>query len=200
MDAFDELLALGLVRATDVPRRFRFRHPARAPRGLRERARRLAAAAPTSACAAGARRPRRAGAGAGAPRRALRAPRRPRRGRGARARPASAALSAPGERRALVQRRAAPAVRRRAPAEQRVELLLARARALAAEGRLAESHADLLEPASRSCRRTRRPACQLTTTCAGVERLLGRHDEAHARLLARLDHLPDASAPDAIAL
>ena len=31
------------------------------------------------------------------------------------------------------------------PAEQRVELLLARARALAAQGRLAESHADILE-------------------------------------------------------
>lgn len=41
---------------------------------------------------------------------------------------------------------------------------------------------------------------QLVTTCAGVERLLGRHDEAHARLLASLDALPEQAAADAISL
>ena len=41
---------------------------------------------------------------------------------------------------------------------------------------------------------------QLTTTCAGVERLLGRHEEAHARLVAGLDQLPDPAAADAISL
>ena len=41
---------------------------------------------------------------------------------------------------------------------------------------------------------------QLTTTCAGVERLLGRHEEAHARLVAGLDQPPDPAAADAIFL
>ena len=43
VEAIDELLALGLIRSTDVPRRFRFRHPLDAPGGVRGRARRLAA-------------------------------------------------------------------------------------------------------------------------------------------------------------
>ena len=41
---------------------------------------------------------------------------------------------------------------------------------------------------------------ELATFCAGIERLLGRHDEAHARLRASLDQMPDPAAPDAIAL
>ena len=41
---------------------------------------------------------------------------------------------------------------------------------------------------------------ELATFCAGIERLLGRHDEAHARLLASLEELPDPAAPEAIAL
>ena len=32
---------------------------------------------------------------------------------------------------------------------------------------------------------------QLMTTCAGVERLIGRHEDAHARLLAGFERLPD---------
>jgi hypothetical protein len=35
----------------------------------------------------------------------------------------------------------------------------------------------------------------LTTACAGVERLLGRHQEAHARLLAGLAELKTAARP-----
>ena len=45
MDAVDELLRLDLVRATDVPRRFRFRHPL-IRRGLRGHRWRLAAWGP----------------------------------------------------------------------------------------------------------------------------------------------------------
>ena len=41
---------------------------------------------------------------------------------------------------------------------------------------------------------------QLVTTCAGVERLLGRHDEAHDRLLTCLRELPEPGAADAISL
>ena len=87
-----------------------------------------------------------------------------------------------------------------APAEQRVGLLLARARALAAQGRLAESHADLLESIGLAPAEPVGLRVQLTTTCAGVERLLGRHEDAHARLVAGLDQLPDPAAADAISL
>ena len=81
-----------------------------------------------------------------------------------------------------------------APDEQRVGLLVSRARALAALGRLADSHADLLESIALA------PSVELATFCAGIERLLGRHDEAHARLRASLEEMPDPAAPEAIAL
>jgi DNA-binding CsgD family transcriptional regulator len=81
-----------------------------------------------------------------------------------------------------------------------VELLLARARAMAAEGRLADSHGDLLACIALVPAGATGLSVQLTTTCASVERLLGRHNEAHLRLLASLDRLPDATASDACAL
>ena len=46
MDALDELLRLDLVRATDVPRRFRFRHPLRPTRGVPRRGRSVARGCP----------------------------------------------------------------------------------------------------------------------------------------------------------
>ena len=198
MDAFDELLGLGLIRATDVPRRFRFRHPLvrravyeSAPGGWRlgahERCAVVLAArsAPALGRAHHVEQSARHGdldavavlaaAGTSA---LLRAP-------ASAARWFSAALRLMSE---------------SAPAELRVELLLARARALAAEGRLAESHADLLACLALVPEDAIGLTVQLTTTCASVERLLGRHDEAHARLRASLDRLQDASAPDAVAL
>ena len=198
MDAFDELLDLGLIRATHVPRRFRFRHPLvrravyeSAPGGWRlgahERCATVLAArsAPAIGRARHVEHSARHGdldavavlaeAGTSA---LLRAP-------ASAARWFGAALRLMSE---------------SAPAELRVELLLARARALAAEGRLAESHADLLACLALVPDDATGLTVQLTTTCASVERLLGRHDEAHARLRASLDRLQDASAPDAIAL
>jgi len=198
MDAFDELLDLGLIRATHVPRRFRFRHPLvrravyeSAPGGWRlgahERCATVLAArsAPAIGRARHVEHSARHGdldavavlaeAGTSA---LLRAP-------ASAARWFGAALRLMSE---------------SAPAELRVELLLARARALAAEGRLAESHADLLACLALVPEDATGLTVQLTTTCASVERLLGRHDEAHARLRASLDRLQDASAPDAIAL
>ena len=189
---------LGLVRRTDVPRRFRFRHPLvrravyeSAPGGwllgAHERCARVLAerGAPAAARAHHVEFAARHGdlaavavlteAGTAA---ILRAP-------------ASAARWFSAALRLLPDD---------APAEQRVELLLARARALAAQGRLAESHADLLECIALAPAEAVGLRVQLTTTCAGVERLLGRHEEAHARLLAGLDQLPDPAAADAIAL
>ncbi|WP_028063190.1 helix-turn-helix transcriptional regulator [Solirubrobacter soli] len=198
MDAFDELLAAGLLRSTEVPRRFRFRHPlvrravyestpggwllgahGRAATSLSERG------APAAARAHHVEYAARPGdldavavlAAAGMAG-LLRAP-------ASAARWLSAALRIlPGD----------------APTEQRVGLLLTRARALAAQGRLAESHADLVECIAVAPADAVGLRVQLVTACAGVERLLGRHAEAHARLLACLGELPEPTAADAISL
>ncbi|HET8949749.1 MAG TPA: AAA family ATPase [Solirubrobacteraceae bacterium] len=198
MEALDVLLELGLARTTDVPRRFRFRHPLvrravyeSAPGGW------LLGAHERCAQVLAAR-------GAPAPARAHHVEFAARHGDLA----AVAVLTEAGT--AATLRAPASAARwfsaalRLLPGDvsggQRVELLLARARALAAEGRLAESHADLLESIQLAPADAVGLRVQLATTCAGVERLLGRHGEAHERLVAGLDQLPDRAGPDAIAL
>jgi len=142
MAAFDELLELGLVRPTDVPRRFRFRHP------LVRRA--VYESAPGGWLLGAHERCAQVLAERGAPvaARAHHVEFAARHGD-----PAVAVLTQAGT--AAILRAPASAARwfsaalrlmpDAAPAEQRVGLLLARARALAAQGRLAESHADLLE-------------------------------------------------------
>ena len=72
-----------------------------------------------------------------------------------------------------------------APPEERVGLLLARAEALGATGRLEESRADLLE--SLELVPAELVACEvrLTVACAGMEHMLGRHREARARIPPR---------------
>jgi len=198
MAAFDELLDLGLVRPTDVPRRFRFRHP------LVRRA--VYESAPGGWLLGAHDRCGQVLAERGAPAaaRAHHVEFAARHGDPA----AVAVLTQAGT--AAILRAPASAARwfsaalrlmpNAAPAEQRVGLLLARARALAAQGRLAESHADLLESIALAPAEAVGLRVQLTTTCAGVERLLGRHEEAHARLVAGLDQLPDPAAADAISL
>jgi DNA-binding CsgD family transcriptional regulator len=198
LEALDELLGLDLVRETEVPRRFRFRHPLvrravyeSAPGGWRlgahERCAQTLAAR-----------------GAPAVERAHHVERSARRGDLA----AVATLREAGE-----------AVARRAPASAaawlgaalrllpddsppaaRVELLLPRAMALAATGQFADGHAALIEsiglvPIDAVALRLR-----LTTACAGVERLLGRHEQAHNRLASAMDDLPDPASPEAATL
>jgi DNA-binding CsgD family transcriptional regulator len=198
MDAVDELLQLDLVRNTDVPRRFRFRHPLvrraayeATPGGWRlgahERcARALAARGATAASRAHhVQRSAREGdvdavailreAGEEA----------------ARLAPASAAHWFAEALRLL------PAT---APAEDRSELLVARSRALTAVGRYNESHCALLDalaivPADSHVLRAR-----IARSCAAVESLLGRQEQAGARLASALDALPDQGSPDALTL
>ena len=198
MDAFDELLGLGLIRATDVPRRFRFRHPLvrravyeSAPGGWRlgahERCAVVLAArsAPALGRAHHVEQSARHGdldavavlAAAGT----------------------SALLRAPASAARLVQRSPAPDVRERAGGAARRAAPRSRERARRRGPARREPCRPARLPRARAGGRDR-AAVQLTTTCASVERLLGRHDEAHARLRASLDRLQDASAPDAVAL
>ena len=198
VQALDELLARDLVRATDVPRRFRFRHPLvrrtvyeTSPGGWRLGAHQRCAAALNERGAAPVARAhhvehaaqqgdteavavlRDAGLAS-----TLRAP-------------ASAARWFGAALRLLPDN---------APIEERGALLMARAGALAATGQLELAHADLREtiglvPAEAVALRVR-----LIVAAAGVEHLLGRHQDAHARLEHALEELPDASGPEAVAL
>ena len=196
--ALDELLGRDLIRPTEVPRRFRFRHPLvrravyeATPAGLRLGAHERCAAAL-------------AARGASALARAHHVERSARAGDAA----AVALLGEAG--RAAWQRAPASAARwfagalrllpGNAGAQERVELMLARAGALVATGRLADAHAILLEslalaPADEPALRVR-----LAVACAGIERLRGDHERAHARLIGALDGLEDHGSREAVVL
>jgi DNA-binding CsgD family transcriptional regulator/tetratricopeptide (TPR) repeat protein len=198
LDAMDELLRLDLIRETDVPRRFRFRHPLvrravyeSAPAGWRlgahERSADALAARGVSATGR-AHHVERAGrqgdpvavatlreAGDAAAHRA----------------PASAAAWYAGALRLLAED---------APAEERVELLLARAGALATCGHFDEGHAAILESIELVPEDAVGLRVRLTTACAGIEHLLGRHADAHGRLAGTLGDLEDGDSLEAAAL
>jgi DNA-binding NarL/FixJ family response regulator len=198
VDALDELLALDLVRPTDVPRRFRFRHPLvrRAVYEATSGGWRLGAHERTAAALAAR--------GASAATRAHHVERSARHGdagavavlreagaTAAQLAPASAARWYAGALRLLPET---------TPAAERVELLLAHAGALAAAGRFADGHAAMREalalvPADSVDLRVR-----LTGGCAAIEHLLGHHDEANTRLTRALRDLPDQTSPGAVAL
>ena len=61
--------------------------------------------------------------------------------------------------------------------------------------RPAREHSQLLRR-----RRDGAARLQLTAACAGIEQLLGRHEEAHARLVGALEGLDDPASPQAVAL
>jgi DNA-binding NarL/FixJ family response regulator len=198
MEAVDELLQLDLIRATDVPRRFRFRHPLvrRAVYestaggwrlGAHERCAEALAArgAPASARAHHVERSAREGdldavavlreAGVESVRLA----------------PASAAQWFASALRLLPQS---------APVEERIDLLVERAGALTAAGRFNDSHADLLEAVSIAPADSHELRARLARICAGVESLLGRQEQAAARLADALADLPDEDSTEAVAL
>jgi len=198
MDAIDELLGLDLVRTTDLPRRFRFRHPL-VRRAVYEEASAAWRLAAHERCAEalGAR-------GATAPARARHVERSARQGDlaavailreagGATARlaPESAARWFRGALR-LLPGTAAP--------DDRVELLVARARALAAAGHFADSHEALLEAIALVPGQSSALLTTVVTTCAREERFLGRYDEAHARLERALRRLPEPASVESVGL
>jgi DNA-binding CsgD family transcriptional regulator/tetratricopeptide (TPR) repeat protein len=198
LEALDDLLKLDLVRETEVPRRFRFRHPLvrravyeSTPGGWRLGAHERSAEALTAR-------------GAPAAERAHHVQRYARQGDAA----AVATLREAGEAAALRVPASAAAwfgdalrlLPETAPAERRVELLLSRARALVATGQFTDGHAALLESIGLVPTESVGLRVRLTTACAGVEHLLGRHDEAHARLISAVDGLSDPGSSEAATL
>ena len=190
--AIDELLRLDLIRQTDVPRRFRFRHPLvrRAvyesmPGGWRLGAHERCADALAlrgslpATIAHHVERSARQGDEA-----------------------AIALLREAGE--AAAPRAPASAARwfgaalrllpPTAPGDRRVELLLARSEALAATGQLGESHAALLESMKIVPQEAESLRVRLTAACARVEHLLGRYNDAHAHLESALAELRDPAS------
>jgi ATP/maltotriose-dependent transcriptional regulator MalT len=195
MDAIDELLQLDLIRTTDVPRRFRFRHPLirRAVYDATAGGWRLGAHERSAAALAAQ--------GASVSARAHHVERSARQGDVA----AVAALREAGQRDARLAPGSAArwfgAALRLLPAtaapEERVAVLFARARSLAAVGRFAESRADLLDCIAIAPQDWR---IRVTTACAAVERLLGLQKEAHRHLGAALADLGGDDSPEAVAL
>jgi ATP/maltotriose-dependent transcriptional regulator MalT len=198
MDLVDELLRLDLVRQTDVPRRFRFRHPlvrlavyettAGGWRlGAHERCAEALAARGAAVAARAHHVERSARPGDVVAAAILREAGETT----ARLAPESAARWFGGALRLLPET---------APSEERIELLLARADAFAAAGRFAEGHESLLEamavvPESSTALRT-----TLTTACARMERYLGRYEQANARLVQALRILPESATVESVEL
>ncbi|HJS27952.1 MAG TPA: AAA family ATPase [Actinomycetota bacterium] len=198
MEAVDELLHLDLIRQTDVPRRFRFRHPL-VRRAVYETTRggwRLGA---HERCAEAL-----AARGAAAPVRAHHVERSAREGDAgaatvlreageatARLAPDSAARWFGGALRLL------PAT---APNADRIELLLARAGALAGAGRFADSLEALLEASAVVPERSSVLRTTVVTACAGMERFLGRYEQAHVRLAGALHTLPESASVESVGL
>ena len=194
----DELLQRDLVRQTDVPRRFRFRHPLvrravyqSSPGGWRlgahERTSETLAARGAPAIERAHHVERFARQGDATAVRTLREAGEAAAGRA----PASAATWFGGALRLLPGD---------APAEVRVELLLARARALVATGQFADGHAALLDSIRLVPPEAVALRIRLTTACAGVEHLLGRHEQAHDRLVRAFDVLADDGSAEAATL
>jgi len=193
MEAIDELLVLDLVRSTEVPRRFRFRHPLirraayeATPGGWRlgahERCADLLAARGASAAARAHHVERSAREGDVEAVAVLREA-----GEGAaRLAPASAANWFAQALRLL------PAS---APSNERIELLLAQSAAETASGHFTASHSALLEALAIA------PDDEtVARKCAAVESLLGRHEQAGARLASAIERLPDQDSAAAVAL
>jgi DNA-binding CsgD family transcriptional regulator len=198
MDAIDELLSAELIRLTNVPRRFGFRHPI---------VRRAVYEGSPAAWRIGAHErvaQALADRGAGALARAQHIDASAKVGDTA----AVATLTEAG--RQSAQRAPATAARwftgalrllpETAAVEQRVELLSANATSLAATGHFAEAHEALVQSLGLVGADATALRVQLVAACARVEHLLGRHDEAHQRLAAALEDLPDAAGAAAVSL
>jgi ATP/maltotriose-dependent transcriptional regulator MalT len=198
MDALDELLQLDLIRQTDVPRRFRFRHPLvrravyeSTPSGWRlgahERCAEALAARGATAAARAHHVERSARQGDLAAVAVLREAGQA----AARLAPESAARWFGAALRLLPET---------ASVRDRAELLLARAWALAAVGRFADSHAAVLEAVALVPDQPSAFSTTVATACASIERFLGRYEHAHTRLVRALRVLPEPASVERVEL
>ena len=87
-----------------------------------------------------------------------------------------------------------------APVDDRVDLLTALAGAQAAIGQFAEARSALLESMELLPEESVAGRVLIPAACAGLEQLLGRHEEAHARLQGALRALDDDASSEAAAL
>ena len=198
MLAVDGLLELDLIRTTDVPRRFRFRHPLvrravyeATAAGWRIEAHERCAAELASRGATTVARAHHVERSAHEGDLAAVALLRDASEGAARLAPESAARWFDAALRLL------PAS---APVPDRIGLLLARTEALAAAGRFVDAHeavgrAVALLPGQPSALRM-----TVMTACAGVERFLGRYEQAHARLIRALRDLPEPASVERVEL
>jgi DNA-binding NarL/FixJ family response regulator len=197
-DAIDELLRLDVIRETDVPRRFRFRHPlvrravyVTAPGGWRLGAHERCAAAL-------------AARGVGPAERAHHVERAGRQGDTAAVETLRDAGNAAAHRAPEIAAHwfavALRLLSDDAAIDERLELLLARAGALANGGHFAEAHSALLKTIDLVPDEAVALRVRLTTACAGVEHLLGLHENAYGRLVDALESLEDANSREAAAL
>jgi DNA-binding CsgD family transcriptional regulator len=198
LDALDELVRLDFVRSTEMPRRFRFRHPIvrraayeSTPGGWRigahERVAEALAArgAPATARAHHVERSARHGDTAAIAALAE---------AGAEARSQAPATAAHWFAAAL---RLLPAD---SPAQERVELLLPMAQAQAATGQFTTSHTTLLEILDILPAGAIRERVEVSAWSARIEHLLGLHEQAHDRLLHTLEAVPDEESPETLTL
>ena len=197
MDAVDELLQLDLVRETDVPRRFRFRHPLvrravydATPGGWRlgahERCAQLLAMRGATAAARAHHVQRSAREGDADAVAVLREAGE----ETLRLAPASAAQWFADALRLLPH----------TAVDERIELLRARSAALTAVGRFADSHEALLEALALVPDDSPELFAHLARACAAVESLLGQHEQAGARLASAIQRLPDQASEEAVTL
>jgi DNA-binding CsgD family transcriptional regulator len=198
MDAVDELLSAELIRATNVPRRFGFRHPivrravyeaspAAWRIGAHERVAEALADRGASALARAQHIDASAKVGDTAAVAALTEAGR----QSAERAPATAARWFSGALRLLPET---------AAADQRVELLSAVATLLAATGHFTEAHEALVGSLGLVDAAATALRVQLVAACARVEHLLGRHEQARQRLASALKDLPDAAGAAAVSL
>ena len=200
MDAIDELLRLDLVRTTDVPRRFRFRHPL-VRRAVYEATRRRLAARRPRALRRSARGAGRDGGGARPPRRALGA-----RGRRSAPSPSCArrARRPPGWRRRAPRagsRTRCACCRRTRRRRSASSSSLARSGALTATGHFAESHDALLEALAIVPDEPHALRARVARACA-ARRGPPRTARAGRQPVSQraLADLPDQGSPEAVAL
>ena len=190
LGALDDLVARDLLRAADVSRRFRFRHPlvrhaiyAGCPPGTRLVCHERAAAAL-------------AAQGAPAVSRAHHVVHSARQGDAAAAellREAGLEVSRRAPASAAVWLEAAARILPSStPRGERLELLAALAGVYAATGRLEDSRTVLLSAASLTAAEDVSTRVRLTSVCAKIELLLGRREQAQARLLEALDEVSES--------